>query len=801
MRDGEMAIERAEQAPQESEGRYERAMLASEAGLWDWDVARNVYYVSPALLNLCGFAPGTGFSGHEDFIRRAPFLPDDRERFEKAVRELFTGRGSHLSMEIRYRSGDETRWVNLVGMCFRDAARKVERWTGIATDITDRQLVLETLRASESRFRALVELNAAGFWQQDENLRYLPSLYPHHVTGYANDERVGRTRWELPGDVTPLCGSWDSHKADLEARRPFRDFEYSRVKKDGQIGYYSASGVPIFDDHGVFKGYYGVMIDITERERGLAALQRSEAALRLSEERYALAVDGASQGIFDWDMPNDRVFHSPKAQAFLGLEPGQSWRQRREWAAMIRYHPDDLPHMLAGIRRHLSNETPTCDIEYRVIRPDGEVRWVRQRGVVRRDASGKAYRMAGSIEDITDRKLALTERKRAEDELRKMEERLRLAQRLESMGTLAGGIAHDFNNILGAVLGYGEMAMRSAKKGSRLHRDLASIVSAGERGRALVDRVLAFSRSGVADCVPVHVEAIVREVLDQVAANLPANMSVEPRLNAGRAAMLGDSTQVHQVVMNLALNGVQAMPLGGVLRVTLDVASFESAQPATIGSIAKGDYIVLRVSDTGSGIPADVMERMFDPFFTTKEVGVGTGLGLSLVHGIVTSVDGAIDVTTEIDKGSTFTVYLRRSGDALEARADEEDRPLPRGRGERVLVVDDEESLVRLATATLKRLGYSPVGFTSSVNALQEFRANPASFDAIITDERMPVVTGTTIIREVRRINASIPILLMSGFVGGAAVANARELGASEVLTKPVLAGELATRLARALRP
>ena len=380
-----------------------------------------------------------------------------------------------------------------------------------------------------------------------------------------------------------------------------------------------------------------------------------------------------------------------------------------------------------------------------------------------------------------------------------MEEAMRRAQSLEAMGTLAGGIAHDFNNILGAVLGYGEMAMRSAKRGSRLRRDIDSIMRAGERGRALVDRILAFSRSGVADRVPVHVEAVVREALDQVAASLPENVTITPTLVAGHAAMLCDSTQVHQVVMNLASNGVQAMPQGGVLRVALEIVRLGAPRPVSVGKVAGGEYIVLTVSDSGTGIPDEVLERMFDPFFTTKEVGVGSGLGLSLVHGIVTGFGGAIDIATELGRGSTFTVYLPRSGDAAD-HPEDRNRPLRRGAGQCVLVVDDEEPLVRLASETLERLGYAPVGFTSSVNALREFGANPGRFDAVLTDERMPEVTGSTIIEEVRRVNPSIPILLMSGFVSGAAALKARELGASDVLRKPLLAHELAASLARALQ-
>jgi signal transduction histidine kinase len=472
----------------------------------------------------------------------------------------------------------------------------------------------------------------------------------------------------------------------------------------------------------------------------------------------------------------------------FGVAPGAFDGTAAGWRKLC--HPDDWPRVKSSIAHAFA--TGEIDVEYRVVHPNGKVRWLNQKGRAFLDADGKPVRSIGFMQDIT-------QRKQGEEELRKMEHELRGAQRLEAMGTLAGGIAHDFNNILGAILGYGEMAMRDAKKDSRLRSDLDSIVAAGERGRALVDRILAFSRSGAAERVPVHVEAVVREALDQIAAKLPENVTLAPRLHGGRAAMLGDSTQVHQVVMNLANNAVQAMPQGGLLRVSLDILRIEAPRAALIGTVSPGEHIVLKVADDGTGIRPEVLERMFDPFFTTKEVGVGSGLGLSLVHAIVATVGGALDVATQPGKGSSFTVHLPRCGDAP-AKAADEDHPLPRGDGERVLVVDDEEPLVRLATETLASLGYAPVGFTSSANALQEFGANPGRFDAILTDERMPGVTGSAIIREVRRINPSIPILMMTGFVGSAAALKARELGATDVLKKPLLARELAASLARALQ-
>ncbi len=262
--------------------------------------------------------------------------------------------------------------------------------------------------------------------------------------------------------------------------------------------------------------------------------------------------------------------------------------------------------------------------------------------------------------------------------------------------------------------------------------------------------------------------------------------------------MLGDPTQVHQVIMNLATNAVQAMASGGVLRVSLEPLRLDAPHLVTTGKVSPGEFLVLKVIDSGGGIAAEILERIFDPFFTTKEVGVGTGLGLSLVYGIVAELGGAIDVASAAGKGSAFSVYLPRAGDAVEAQS--EQTQLPRGAGQRVLVVDDEELLVKLAIRTLEELGYAPVGFASSVAALQAFRADAAKFDAVVTDERMPGLTGSELIREVRALRPEIPVLLVGGYVGGQVTALALEAGADEVLKKPLLARELATSLARVLR-
>jgi PAS domain S-box-containing protein len=533
---------------------------------------------------------------------------------------------------------------------------------------------------------------------------------------------------------------------------------------------------------------------------------RLYADLRRSEERYALAVQAAGDGHTDWIVATDELYASPRLLEMLGLPADTRFAGRADYVARVNFHPEDRERALRTLEEFYAGDSARVEFDVRILR-GGETRWLHITVLCSRDTTGAVQRSNSAVTDITERKLA-------EEELEALERKLRQAQRLESMGTFAGGIAHDFNNILGAILGFGELARRAARKGSPLAGDLESIMTAGERGRALVGRLLTFSRSVVGERVPVHVERVVREALDVVSPKLPPGVTVQAQLHAGRAAILGDATQVHQVVSNLATNAVQAMPAGGTLRVELATVRLEAPRAATIGALALGEYVALTVADTGAGIPPEILERIFDPFFTTKEAGAGTGLGLSLVHGIVTELGGSIDLVTKVGAGTTFTVYLPRSGDAAEAEGGTE-LAVPRGEGQRVLVVDDEEPLVTIATRTLEELGYAPVGFTSSSAALAALRADPQRFDALITDERMPGVSGSALIREVRGIRSSMPVVLMSGYLGptadkvrgsglfqtlGMSQKIAAAIGADEVLQKPLSARDLATSLARVLR-
>ncbi len=379
-----------------------------------------------------------------------------------------------------------------------------------------------------------------------------------------------------------------------------------------------------------------------------------------------------------------------------------------------------------------------------------------------------------------------------------LQARLHKAERLESLGTMAGGIAHDFNNILGAILGFGEMAQQHAVPGSNMRRHIDRVMQAGARAKVLVRQILDFSRRGLGDRVPVHIQAVVEEAMAMLRPTLPETLRVDARLEAGAATVLGDGTQLYQVVMNLCTNAVQAMGDSGSLEVRLDRQALDATAPLLHGELAAGAYVRLVVSDTGCGMSAEVLQRAFDPFFTTKKVGEGTGLGLSMVHGIVSDLGGGIDVATASGQGTRITVLLPLAGES-EAQPARPDPDWPRGQGQVVMVVDDERPLVELAEELLAELGYEPVGFDSSERALEAFMADPHRFDAVLTDEMLPGLTGSELAAQVLARRPGVPVIVVSGNADATLEQRTLDAGVAALLRKPLELRELAESLARAL--
>ena len=785
------ARKRAEEALRHSQERYALAVAGSDDGVWDWDLVAGVAFESARARELQGLPPGPELQPLGDLVDSLRVHPADAARRADGIRAHLAGETAAYECEYRVRHADgDYRWVRVRALCIRDAADRPYRMAGSVSDIDTRKRAEEARRQSEERFALAVAGSNDGIldWDIVGDTMYV-SERALHIVGIDPGTTI-RTRAEWAALAMPRFHPDDRRRLNEELHGALRraddshDGEYRVRHADGAYRWTRFRGMSVRDAAGRPIRWAGSVSDVD-------AQKKTEEALRRSDERYQLAVAGSNEGLWDWDLASDSLFLSPRAQEILWVEPGEPQRPRREWIALTPYHPDDVQVVRSAISAHLRGQTRRYKAEYRLRHHGGEWRWYRQRGIAVRDAQGRPTRMAGSMEDITDRKDAELQRERLEAQLRQ-------AQKLEAIGTLAGGIAHDFNNILAAILGYGEMAQKEAAEGTALRRHIDATVSAGMRAKSLVERILAFSRSGVGERVAVHVQSVVVEALDLVAASMPVGIRLERELSAGDAAVMGDPTQVHQVVMNLCANAAQSMKLNGTLTVTLDRVDLTEPRCATT-QLAGGNYVRLRVRDTGAGISPELLERIFDPFFTTKEIGVGTGLGLSLVHGIVTDLGGGIEVESRLGEGATFSVYMPWKHCVLEPAAAPQ-ALAPNGNGQTILIVDDEEPLVRLGEEMIAALGYEPVGFTSSKAALASFLAEPQRFNAVLSDEAMPEMTGSQLVREIRRIRPDIPVVLMSGYVTSALSVRAREAGVVEVLSKPLVSHDIARSLASALQ-
>jgi PAS domain S-box-containing protein len=392
----------------------------------------------------------------------------------------------------------------------------------------------------------------------------------------------------------------------------------------------------------------------------------------------------------------------------------------------------------------------------------------------------------------------ITKIRRSEEERASLQEQLTQAQKMEAIGTLAGGIAHDFNNILSAIVGYTELSKLSVGDKNQLLEYLDNILKAGGRAKDLVRRILTFSRQTEYEAKPVSVQIIVKEAIKLLRASLPSNIEINQNL-ASEALVMADPVQIHQIIMNLCTNAGHAMKeTGGSLTVELSDSEIDNSVPHEPAELKPGKYVKLTVSDTGVGMLPEVLEQIFNPFFTTKEREEGTGLGLSVVHGIVKKIEGEVYARSEPGKGSMFTVLLPALKDTYEATQDDED-VLPKGKGQ-ILFVDDEYEIIDIGQRMLEDLGYKVVTRSSSLEALKLFRMQPHRFDLVITDMTMPQLTGDKLAEELISIREDIPIILCTGFGYQITEEIAKSIGIKELLMKPVLRADLARAIKGVLK-
>jgi two-component system, cell cycle sensor histidine kinase and response regulator CckA len=509
------------------------------------------------------------------------------------------------------------------------------------------------------------------------------------------------------------------------------------------------------------------LTDITERKRAEEALRRQADLLDLAHD--ALLVRDMEGRITFWNRSAEEKYGWTKAEAlgkvthsFLKTQFSVPFDEYIEVLTKEGRWEGELVHTTKGGR------------QIRVL----------SRQALQRDGVGNPLAILEINLDIT--------------ETRRTEQQLRQALKMEALGTLIGGIAHDFNNILAAMIGFTELAKSRALKGSRQEHHLQRVQEAGLRGRQLVKQLLTFSRKTEQQRVPLQLGSLVKEVMKLLRASIPSTIRIDVKIDGKSGLILGDPIQIQQVLMNLCTNAAHAMrETGGALDIEL---SNYSASPSKGPERMKpGTYLKLAVRDTGEGIPANIMDKIFDPFFTTKKQGEGTGLGLSVVQGIVTQHGGYIAVESTHEKGSAFAIYFPK----LEERHKDKERivgdeSMPRG-CERILFVDDEAGLVEMGQEMLTDLGYQVESRTSSKEALAILLHDPSRFDLVITDQTMPDMTGIELAKEVLAVRPDIPVILCTGFSQTTNGESAKAMGVKGFVMKPLTKSEIAKTIRKAL--
>ena len=605
----------------------------------------------------------------------------------------------------------------------------------------ERRQTEKELWESETRYRTLAEAAQDSIFilDADGGYQYI-NTYGAQTFGYRPEELIGRSIEDLyPAPVV-----------DRQKRMIQKILETGEGANDelhisisGRERWVESHLVPIKDTGGNINAILGIARDVTERRRGEERLQETT-------QRLQLATTSGGIGIWDWEIQSNRLIWDDRMFELYGISKESFTSSVEAWKKGI--HPEDYTAATEALQATVRGEKG-FDTEFRVIHPDGKVKFLQANGKVIRDADGKPLRMIGMNRDITDR--------------RNLEQQLRQSQKMEAVGTLAGGIAHDFNNALTGIVGFGEFLRMRIAEDEQASHDLDEILRCAERATTLTRQLLTYARRQIIEPVNLNVSALVTDLMRLIGKVVGEHIEVKTSLERNVPTIHADRGQIEQVVMNLCLNARDAMPEGGRLVVETEDAFLEEEYVLRYPYMKPGRYAVLSVSDTGVGMDEATRERVFEPFFTTKGPDKGTGLGLAMVYGIVKQHGGFIHLYSEPGKGTAFKVYFP----AIEARPDalpaipREDILL--GGTETILLAEDEEAIRGLAERILTGFGYTVLVARNGEEAIEMFRRKKEIVLAVL-DVVMPRKGGKEAFEAMRKENPNLKVIFMSGYSANA---------------------------------
>jgi PAS domain S-box-containing protein len=782
------------------EDRYEPIVKLSNQLFYDYNVTTGMINWVGAILNITGWKP-------EEFVQMdlakwaSLIHPDD---IEETLDDLEKARCQVGNYRVKYKFWNKNRGyihVEDEGLFFSDKSGVAFRMLGTMKDISEgkeaEQLLSEAheslrhlninlerrvhrrtseltianrkLSKSEERFRNIFEYVTTGMCLASVEGRYLMvNRALCAMLGYSEDELLEKTYLDLtdPQDI-PLSDK--KLERLLAGEQPSEVYEKRYLHKNGRsvwatVGYYL-----LHDSKGRPQHFIAHIQDITRRKLNELSLNRLNSAIEQSAEGIVII---NTEGIIEYVNSAFKNTFGYPAKEVLG-----------QHSQNLDIVPDNS-QLYDEIREALGlGQIWTGQVEGR--KKNGTMIMIE--GLISPiiGNNGQNIGFAAAIRDITEK--------------RRLENRLKQAQKMEAIGTLAGGIAHDFNNILGGIIGCSEMAMLTIPPDSVARFDLEKVLEAGMRAKSLIKQILTFNRQSESEMLLIDLSVVLKEAVKLLSVSFPPGMEVRFDMPSGIGSVKADPVQMQQVLMNLCTNAMHAMGAnGGLLQVMLSETTIDVGETDSQAELTPGHYLRLTVSDTGSGIPENIIESVFDPFFTTKKVGEGTVLGLSVVHGIVERHNGAITVESLVGAGTTFQVFIPQIKDTVIMKTDADSAPLPRG-SERILLVDDEKLIFDVLPRMLKELGYDTVATSNGTDAYELFCNRPDDFDLVFTDQTMKDMTGIDLSRRITQKRPHIPIILCTGFRQPLSPEEAESIGIRAVLHKPVLRSTVATTIRRVL--
>ncbi|WP_291011492.1 PAS domain S-box protein [Hydrogenophaga sp.] len=764
------------------------AFGATSEGVVIADNARRIILVNPAFESI------TGYSQQEVAGRTCAFLqgPLTDTGTVDGIRNALQEHSAFSGEVLNYCKDGRIFWNDLSISPVRDADGSVTHFIGIMRDISERKRAEAALRESETRYRDAAEVMGGYILDIDTNFRYtFVSERAEKLLGYPSNELLGRTPAEFmpPGEIDRVNAWLEQH---LEKDGSVHGLEHRIVTKAGAVLWLQVSRIPLHDSKGTLTGYRGTAFDITPRKQ-------ADAAQRESEARYRDAAEAAGGYICDLGADFRYTYVSEAAERMLGYTPEEMLG--RTPAAFMP--PGEIERVNACFEDYKKPDGSLYGLEYRVVTKSGSISWMQTSRIPLRDRQGAVTGYRGTSFDITPRKLA--EASRAE-----LETQLRESQKMQAIGTLAGGIAHDFNNIIAAILGNVALAREDASPASKAQESLEEIHKAASRARDLVKQILAFSRRQHTHYQQTALGPVIEETASMLRATLPARAAIFVQCAPNTPDVSADTSQMQQILINLATNAVQAMDgQPGQIDIRLDAVVLDDdllTQHPSLREFHKQNQdaaVRLTFSDDGPGMSQAILARIFEPFFTTKPVGEGTGLGLSVVHGIVQGHKGVIVVNSEPGAGTQFTLYLPACPTPLGTASDQPPQdvkpatspasPLAPQSGvskglsvsaPHILYLDDDEALVSLVKRLLERRGYRVSAHHDQQSALDAISADPAGIDLVLTDYNMPGMSGLDVARLAHAIKSDLPVAIASGFIDEKLSAQAQSAGINNLIFK-----------------